>query len=91
MIKRSIRHFCLSLSILGAVTLPAFDTAFAQSPADQKISNIEKAFETADIDVPEAVMSALKDVILEMEALTEDRDLLYHQRVFKGSMSNLRI
>ena len=84
MIRKLIQQFCLSLCLLGAVTLAAGQTAFAQSPADHKISRIEKALETAKIDIPTNVMSELKDIIIEIEALKAHQGRLYHQNLYRG-------
>ena len=80
MIKRSIRQFCLSLCLLGAVTILAFDTAFAQSSPDYH--RIEQALETAQIDVPETVLAELKDITLEIKALKVQRSQLRRQKVY---------
>jgi len=71
MIKILMKHLALSLSVICAVSVIGVFSASAQSAVDHKMSRLERYLKTAEIDVPQAVMSEIKDVHIQIVKLNK--------------------
>jgi len=74
----------LNLCIIGALTLPAFEAAMAQSRAVHEMKRIRSNIEYAQIDVPEIVVGQIEDILIEIKVIDDIKDTQHQQHVYRG-------